>query len=215
MGTLYKYLKGHKMKFRKYLLESNLSESSLSRLWKHNEEHECAALTAFRTAENCGSGNKYSNKDNAKRNKSLLAKLKSANYSVTTLKGEYPEGGKSVTEVSYFVTNVSNDIDFFTNIKKLGEEFDQDSVLLIPQGAINNTSTAYLIGTNHCDNNWIGYGKKETFNKGKLGYTSEIYTSYVNGRPFIFEATDDENLVGNGFTNIIIHRAAKKHWKDL
>jgi len=198
------------MNFRSYL-----KESSLSRLWKHNEDHDCAALTAFRTAEDCGNGEKYSHKDNMKRNKSLLAKLKSANYSVTTLKGKYPEGGKSVTEISYFVVNISDNNNFFKDIRKLGEEFDQDSVLLIPKGAINNTSTAYLIGTNHCENNWLGYGKKENFNKSKLGYSSEIYTSYINGKPFIFEATDNDNLVGNGFTNIVVHNIAKKHWKDL
>ncbi len=35
-----------------------LQESSLSRLWKHNEEHDCGAMTAFRKAADCGEGEK-------------------------------------------------------------------------------------------------------------------------------------------------------------
>jgi hypothetical protein len=31
-----------------------LFESSLSRLWRHNDIHDCAALTAFRKYHNCG-----------------------------------------------------------------------------------------------------------------------------------------------------------------
>ena len=54
-----------------------LQESSLSRLWRHNEKHDCGAMTAFRNAEACGFGERYSNADNKKRNRSLLAKLKS------------------------------------------------------------------------------------------------------------------------------------------
>ena len=198
------------MEFRKHL-----NESSLSRLWKHNELHDCAALTAFRAGENCGEGEVYSKKDNKKRNKSLLAKLKSKGYSCTTLKGTYPEGGKSVTEISYFVVNINDDKDFIQTLKKLGEEFEQDSILIVPKGAIKGEDKAYLIGTNHCENNWLPYGKKEEFNKGKLGYSSEIYTSRVNGRPFIFEATLYDNLLGNGFSNIVLERVASQHWKDI
>ena len=47
-----------------------LQESSLSRLWRHNEKHDCGAMTAFRNAEGCGFGERYSNADNKKRNRS-------------------------------------------------------------------------------------------------------------------------------------------------
>ena len=57
-----------------------LQESSLSRLWRHNEKHDCAAMTAFRNAADCGAGEKYSNADNIQRIKSLLAKLKTKGY---------------------------------------------------------------------------------------------------------------------------------------
>ena len=46
-----------------------LNESSLSRLWRHNESHDAAAFTAYRNAPDCGSGDRYTNKQNAQRNK--------------------------------------------------------------------------------------------------------------------------------------------------
>ena len=85
-----------------------ITESSLSRLWKHNEEHDCGAMTAFRKTADCGEGEKYSNADNAKRNRSLLAKIKSKGYGATTLKGKYPEGGTVGKEISYFIVDLED-----------------------------------------------------------------------------------------------------------
>jgi len=193
-----------------------LNESSLSRLWKHNEEHDTAALTAFRKGADCGEGEPYSKKDNAKRNKSLLAKLKAKGYGVTKLHGSYPEGGKTTKEISYFVVNLSDDADFEKEILKLGKGFDQDSILYIPKGAIKGESKAYLIGTNSCKNNWLGIGKKEVFNKGRLGYDSPIYTSRVNGRPFLFEEIGEEVLSpASGMGVWAMHLIAEKQWKDI
>ena len=198
-------------KFKTYL-----QESSLSRLWRHNEKHDCGAMTAFRTAADCGEGEKYTNADNKKRNKSLLAKIKSKGYGATTLKGKYPEGGKEAKEISYFIVDLEDDGNLEKDMKKFGEEFEQDSILYVPKGAIQNESKAYLIGTNHCKNNWLGYHRREVFNKGKMGYDSPIYTSYVNGRPFIFEEVGDEILnPGNGMGWWSLHSAAKKHWSKI
>jgi len=198
-------------KFQEYL-----QESSLSRLWRHNEKHDCGAMTAFRVAAECGGGEKYSKSDNAKRNKSLLAKIKSKGYGATTLKGRYPEGGKSVTEISYFIVDLEDCGNLENDMKKFGEDFEQDSVLFVPKGAIQNKSKAHLIGTNHCKNNWLGYHKTETFNKGKMGYDSPIYTSYVNGRPFIFQEVGDEILnPGNGMGWRSLHSVADKHWSKI
>jgi len=110
-------------------------------------------MTAFRTAADCGEGEKYTNADNKKRNKSLLAKIK---------------------------------------------------------------SKAHLIGTNHCKNSFLGYHKTDIFNKGKMGYDSPIYTSYVNGRPFIFEEIGDTILnPGNGMGWWALNISAKKHWSKI
>jgi len=193
-----------------------LNESSLSRLWKHNEEHDAAALTAFRKGADCGEGEPYTKKENKQRNKSLLAKLKAKGYGVTKLHGSYPEGGKTAKEISYFVVNLSDDADFEKEILKLGKGFDQDSILYIPKGAIKGESKAYLIGTNSCKNNWLGMGKKEVFNKGRMGYDSPIYTSRVNGRPFLFEEIGEEVLSpANGMGIWAMHLVAEKQWKDI
>jgi hypothetical protein len=198
-----------------------INESSLSRLWRHNEEHDCAALTAFRKTEGCGDeGEKeFTRKENLQRNKSLNVKLLSKDYSVTQLKGQYPEGGKVTKEISYFVVN-QNDLpqkDFFDHIKELGEYFNQDSVLLIPKEAIQNKTKAYLYGTNKCPKNQIGYGKKFEFEKGKVGYKSPIYTSFVNGRPLIFENVflTEDGMPGTGFGIWAVHSMAKKDWREL
>ena len=194
-----------------------LNESSLSRLWKHNIEHDCAAFTAFRKGEDCGTGREYTKKENKQRNKSLKAKLLSAGYGVTAISGVYPEGGVTQKEESFFVVNLKDDANFFAKIAKLGEKFEQDSVLLVPKGAIDNSGEkAYLIGTNHCPNNWLGFGKKEVFNRGRLGYDSPIYTSKVNGRPFIFESVGDEfSLPASGQGNWVLNRIAEAEWNTI
>ena len=193
-----------------------LQESSLSRLWRHNEKHDCGAMTAFRNASDCGEGERYTNADNKQRNKSLLAKLKTKGYGVTTLKGRYPEGGKTSTEVSYFIVDLQDGGGLEQDMKKLGEEFDQDSVLYVPKGSIQGVDKAYLIGTNRCENNWLGYHKTEVFNRGRMGYDSPIYTSYVNGRPFIFETVGNTiQDPGNGYGWWALNIAAKKPWKEI
>jgi hypothetical protein len=62
---------------------------------------------AFRKSRDCGEGEPYSKKENMARNKSLLSKLKMKGYSVTSLKGYYPEGGKESKEESFFVVDIS------------------------------------------------------------------------------------------------------------
>lgn len=199
------------MKFKDYIYES-----SLSRLWKHNENHDCAAMTAFRKARNCGDGEEYTKAENKARNKSLLSKLKSKGYGVTSLKGVYPEGGNTEKEESFFIVDLQDRGSLLNDVKKLGNEFEQDSVLFIPKGSIENKANAFLIGTNHCSNNWLGYGKTEYFKKSKIGYDSPIYTSYINNRPFIFEEVGREiKSPGNGMGIWALHKAAEKEWTEF
>lgn len=193
-----------------------LQESSLSRLYQHNVNYDCGALTAFRTAAACGTGTPYTREDNRRRNRSLLAKLQVMGYSVTRITGRYPEGGTVTTEESFFVVDHKQTGDLEKNLRRLGELFEQDSILFIPKGAIVQQARAYLIGTNHCENNWIGYGKTQPFAVGKLGRVSPIYTSYVKGRPFIFEDVDHECVPpASGFGWWGLHLAAQKHWTQL
>ena len=195
-----------------------INESSLSRVWRHSNEHDCGALTAFRFAGACGNGEPYTNKENAQRNKSLLAKLKSKGYGVTKLHGRYPEGGVTKKEISYFVVNLQDNVHFEKDLRKLGEQFEQDSILYIPMGALANKegSRAILIGTNHCANNWLSYGNTMAFEKGRLGVSSPIYTSMVNGRPFIFEEVGEEvKSPQTGFGHWAMHLIAEQEWQEI
>lgn len=197
-------------------MSTSLSESSLSRLYRHNLEHDCGAITAFRHAADCGRGAVYSTDDNRKRNRSLLAKLQQRGFSVTSLHGRYPEAGVTRTEESYFVADLRNRGTLEHDLRSLGETFDQDSVLFIPAGAIAGTARAHLIGTNHCSTNWIAYGERHTFDVGRLGHESPMYTSYVNGRPFIFEDVGlDHVLPSTGFGWWGVALYAKKHWTEF
>ena len=198
-------------------LNNLLNESSLSRVWKHNEEHDCGAITAFRVGPGDGTGEeKYSRKQNLQRNKSLAAKLKSFGFGVTVLHGTYPEGGKTKREISFFVVDLEDSGKLKKVLRKLGKMFEQDSILFMPKGSIQNKAKAYLIGTNSYDNNWLGMGRKELFNKAKIGYHSRIYTSRVNGRPFIFEHVGKDvpsPVSGQGL--MALNLMAQKEWRKI
>jgi hypothetical protein len=202
-----------------------LFESSLSRLWRHNDLHDCAALTAFRKYNNCGydeDGNpcpgeetpeELTRSENKKRNAALASDLKSRGYGITKIMGTYPEGGNTVNEVSYFVVDLEKRGSLEKDVRMLGEKYNQDSVLFVPKGAVQNKTKAYLIGTNRCCNNWLGYGKKELFNKGKMGYSSPIYTSKINGRPFIFENIKTTDIIFGSSTNAIMAEKWAKEYE--
>lgn len=186
-----------------------LLESGLSRVLSHMQDHDCGAMTAFRSGENCGEGKKYSRSDNLKRNKVLLAKLMRRGYSVTKLKGKYPEGGKEQTENSFFIVDIADQGHLKQDLMKFGELFDQDSVLWIPKGG----KEGILIGTNKCPNNWLGYHKTENVGKRFLGKGNEIYTSKVKNRPFVFgeECVPPGSGMGIWYMNIV----ADKDWDEL
>lgn len=189
-----------------------LTESSLSRLWKHNEEHDCGVITAFRNFTNCGYTDddepcfadktpvEINKAENGKRNKALKSDLIQLGFKGSTkLVGSYPEGGKQSKEISYYVVDLDDTGTLKDILIKLGKKYDQDSILYIPKGSIKGDNKAYLIGTNNCPNNDIKVGKTMIFNKGKVGYESPFYTSYVNGRPMIFEIRSCS--VGLGFSS--------------
>jgi hypothetical protein len=197
-------------------LQTPLHESSLSRLYRQNIDHDCGALTAFRANADCGAGDSFSKDDNRKRNRSLLAKLQQRGYSVTSLQGRYPEGGTVRTEESYFVADLRDRGTLEQDLRHLGEVFDQDSILFIPKGSIMGTARARLISTNHCANNWLPYGHTHAFDVGRVGHESPIYTSYVKGRPFIFEEVGAEHALpstGFGWWGVALY--ARKHWSEF
>lgn len=158
-----------------------LKESSLSRLYRHMQEHDSAALSAFR--------NEFSKEENLERNRELKAELLGRGYGVTRILGSYIENFETpkaveVAEESFFVSNRKDDEDFKDEIAKLGEDFDQDSVLIVPKGA----EDAYLLGTSP-EGEFPQYGKEESVGALKMGDEAE-FMSRVGGRPYTFSPKD-------------------------
>jgi len=163
-----------------------LDESSLSRIWKHSQNHQTGTITAFRYARDCGRGKVYTKGENKARNKNLQAKLLSAGYGITKIQGIYIENYKSsdereVKEESFFVVDLKDKGKLLSDLKKLGNEFDQDSICFGLKGGRRYT----LFGTNDCSNAYPGKGKKVKVGDAIFGKNGE-FMSRVNGRPFIF-----------------------------
>jgi hypothetical protein len=170
-----------------------LNESSLNRLYSHIQKYDCAIITAFRSSMvNCmdeEDERKLNIRNNKSRNKNLKSALISLGYGVTNVKGTYVENFLSdnqieVKEDSYFVVNLSDDPRFIDKIKKLGEMFCQDSVMILEKGGDNN----YLFGTNKSD--FPGYGESIPVGNFKPGIESEFMTK-IGGRPFALESFGD------------------------
>ena len=158
-----------------------LKESSLSRLYRHMQEHDSAALSAFR--------NEFTKKENLERNRELKAELLGRGYGVTRILGSFIENFETpkaveVSEESFFVSNRKDDPNFRNEIAGLGEDFDQDSVLIVPKGA----QDAFLLGTSP-EGEFPQYGKEESVGALKMGDEAE-FMSRVGGRPYTFSPKD-------------------------
>jgi hypothetical protein len=118
----------------------------------------------------------------------LKAALLRAGFGVTTVDGSYVENFEDpdplkrveVSEESFFVVNLKDSGTFVDEVKKLGELFCQDSILIIPRGGTG----AYLLGTN--DTSFPGLGNEESVGDYSAGQEAE-FMSRVRGRPFTFK----------------------------
>jgi hypothetical protein len=152
------------------------------------EKYDSGIISAFRTSTtNCVGGdigfNLHEN-DNEARNKHLIATLMFLGYGVVRIKGTYVDFFLTnkrieVKEDSYFVVNLSNDPMFIKNIKKLGEVFCQDNVLIIECGGNHN----YFVGTN----NSVFPGFGEVISVGTFRAETEQDLTEFEGRPFVLD----------------------------
>lgn len=196
--------------------ERNLSETSLSRVREHMLNHDAGVITAFRDALDCGEGEKLSRKDNKARNKVLLANLRKEGYSVTKAKGSFIENygtkdAKEVGENVFIVVDINDKGNLKKKLMELGEKFEQDSILFIPQGG----EEGYLIGTNKCPDTYPGYHQVEKLNRPLFGKEGEFLTR-VKGRPFVLENIGEKvpslgNNLGKWGNSIL----ANKDWRDV
>jgi len=179
-------------------LSSIIAESGLSRIFQHTAEHQCGILTAWRsdafdrslcvgkdfTPEEIESFDGDKDEANKINNRNLKAFLLDKGYGVTDVGGNYIENFEKstaieVSEDSMFVVNLSDSPGFFADLKKAGEKYCQDAVLLIELGG----EDAYLLGTNK--GTYPGLGKKASQGGIKLGREGK-FMSRVGGKPFKF-----------------------------
>lgn len=189
--------------------EELITESGLSRIYKHIMEHDCACITAFRGQKiNClksidskPEGANYSNTEKLARNAELYHLLMGFNYGVTKIDGTFIEnfGTKDqkgeTKENTYFVVNLYDDPKFIKNIINLGKHFCQDSVLIKEKG----TENAYLYGTN---NMITDAGTSNLDTNTPIGYfhggTKSMFMSRIKGRPFTFTEGKSFNVSTRG-----------------
>ena len=111
--------------------------ASLNRAVYWINKTDCANITAWR------SGNKRAIND--ANNRELQETLRAMGYGVIKLQGFYAEVGKDVSkENSFLVFDQNDDPNFYENLYKLSEKFDQDCFLY----KAAEEDVAYLIGTN-------------------------------------------------------------------
>ena len=151
-------------KLKHLLPDKQLNESGLARLAKHMAEHDCGTITAFRSKEGCAGPEDmpYTRADNQKRNRQLYANLQMMGYAATAVHGAYIENygtpdAKEVRENVYFVVDIKDTGRLRDDLVKLGNKYQQDSILFIPVGGAGSI----LIGTNDCPNSYPGFGKAE------------------------------------------------------
>lgn len=194
-----------------------LIESGLSRIHKAIKKHDYGIITAYRYAPECGTGEPYTYDQNQKRNSHLLAKLRARGYGVTAIKGSYIENydstnAREVGENSFFVVDIQDSGSLRDDLLKLGEEFEQDSIIFGSAG-----ETGSLIGTNNCPTGYPGYHNEVPQGGAVFGKTGE-FMSRVKGRPFVF--SESQELVEYGVAKYPSElrgpvAMSKKHWSDL
>lgn len=165
-----------------------LNESSLSRIWRHVQDHQAGAISGYRD------GNSKS--ENRRNNQEISAFLRSRGYSVTGVQGNYIENfgsdnQKEVGEPSFFVVDIADKGTLERDLRALGERFDQDSILVVPQGGKN----AYLVGTSKRDDAFPDYGQKVKVGSGRFGKVAGQFLSRIRGREFTFESVDDPQTI--------------------
>jgi len=198
--------------------ETLLQESSMSRLYRHNIEHDCSSISAFLID--------ISNEENRARHKSLKAKLLALGYDITEIRGKYTyktvdpkdkekEISQQANELSFYIVDSNDSGQLEKHVIDLSVQFEQDSVLFMPKGSTNDTTLAYLIGTDkENEDNWLPFGQKKHFNKGAFfGEEGEDYTSYVNNRPYTFKEEVKKPRSGSGWWALKL--AAKKDWREF
>lgn len=174
--------------------KKNVNESSITRLMRHNEEHDCVCMTAYRSnreKDDFGVHKRKARVSNQKANAALGAVLRKYGYNVTKVVGKYPEedGQADVKENSWFVVNVNDDSDFVDVCADLAEADEQDSILVMPKGSFSSGKGCYLYGTNP-NGSWPKYHEKKMTDGISVNGDSPFETR-ISGKRYSFNVVDE------------------------
>ncbi len=116
---------------------------ALDQIIAYINSHDTGAITGYRS--------NLTDEENQVRNRRLMAKLMIKNYGVTSIMGSYienngPSNSKEIAAEIFFIIDLKNKGNLRIDLENLGQEFDQDSVLLIPKGSktIPSLKTEFL-----------------------------------------------------------------------
>ena len=190
------------------IIEGIITESSVSRTKFYLQNYECATISAFRPGANIGRKGEEeltNRKDVLKRNKKHSAelgkKLTDLGYTHFLVDGAWVKtdekdrpiinkrGEKSIgSEITYFVVNNNGDTreQFRNNLKKLGNDFDQDSVMFYPKGS----DMAFWSGTTKRKND-LKFGQNQLLKNGK--WEPQMFRTTLRGRKntgYSYESSD-------------------------
>lgn len=185
-------------------LKIRLHESSVTLIMSHLKNYDCGTLTAFRgtcanaTENTLPAVKEYEGESvplavKKQWNRDLKAALLKLGYGVTAIKGRYREDGWDTAsdEESFFVVNLTNDPDFIKNLARLGEAYNQDSILIKEKGSDN----AYLLGTNTSEGDF-NPALGQTQDIGKLHVNIPLdylgASSVIGNKAFIFKGDDEK-----------------------
>lgn len=185
-------------------LKIRLHESSVTRIMSHLKNYDCGTLTAFRgtcanaTENTLPAVKEYEGESvplavKKQWNRDLKAALLKLGYGVTAIKGRYREDGWDTAsdEESFFVVNLTNDPDFIKNLARLGEAYNQDSILIKEKGSDN----AYLLGTNTSEGDFNpALGQMQDIGKLHVNIPLDYLgaSSVIGNKAFIFKGDDEK-----------------------
>ena len=177
-------------------------ESSINRITQWINNHEIALITAFRgNKENIQNdtavkddgkpvGYRYTHKENRERNRELGAALLRLGYGITKVSGVYienfgMENSRLSNEETFIVVNKDDKDNFYDNIFKLSELYNQDCFCY----KAKDDNVGYNIVTNASD--YPGYANRVRNGKFVVG-VKNMFMTRLGNKGFAF--TDDENL---------------------
>lgn len=172
-----------------YLSEEIIIESSVARTKSYLQNYDCATISAFRPKP--GMNRKDALAENKKNSSELGKLLNNLGYTHFLVDGAWVKQnedgtvkknskGKTVfgSEITYFVVNNNGDSreKFRAELKKLGERFDQDSVMFYAKG----TNLAFWSGTTHRNDSDLKFGEKRLLKNG--AWNPQDFRTTLRGR---------------------------------